>query len=98
MDNYDILLEPAFLVGVGLKGSKTLLTIDESLEEMTLLAETAGLEVVGITTQKLSRIDPKTYIGSGKVEEIKAEIEALGAETVVLHRVFIAVLIVSKPA
>ena len=83
LDNYDILLEPAFLVGVGLKGSKTLLTIDESLEEMTLLAETAGLEVVGITTQKLSRIDPKTYIGSGKVEEIKAEIEALGAETVV---------------
>jgi GTP-binding protein HflX len=57
--------------------------VEESLDELRLLAETAGLEVVGTATQNVSRIDSKTFIGSGKVQEIKDEIEALGAETVI---------------
>lgn len=83
MQNHSTPLERAYLVGIGIKGARPLLNLDESLEELTLLAETAGLEVVGISTQKVSRIDPKTFIGSGKVEEIKLELEACGAETVI---------------
>jgi GTP-binding protein HflX len=64
--------ERAFLIGVDLRGRKTLLTMDDSLAELALLADTAGLEVVGETTQKLDRPNPETYIGKGKVEEIRA--------------------------
>ena len=42
-----------------------------SLEELYLLAETAGVEVVGEATQSLSKPYTDTYIGSGKVEEIR---------------------------
>jgi GTP-binding protein HflX len=76
-------LEQAYLVGIGVKGTRPLLSLEESLDELTLLAETAGLEVVGISTQKVSRIDPKTFIGSGKVEEVKQELETCGAATVI---------------
>lgn len=62
--------ERAFLVGVELEGEARLLGIDDSLREMELLARTAGLRVVGQATQRLDRPDSKTYIRSGKVEEV----------------------------
>ncbi len=64
--------EKAFLVGVDRFDHPSALSIDDSLNELELLARTAGLEVVGRTSQKLRHPDPKTYVGSGKVEEIKA--------------------------
>lgn len=79
----DIAKEKAYLVGVGVRGTHPLLTVDESLEELTLLAETAGLEVVGITQQIVNQIVPKTFIGSGKAEEIKSDIESYEAHTVI---------------
>ena len=63
--------EKAFLVGAEIAGEKVNLPIEESLAELSLLADTAGLEVVGTMTQKLSHINPQTYLGSGKVEELK---------------------------
>ncbi len=42
-----------------------------SLDELALLADTAGIVVVGRDTQNLNEINPGTYIGSGKVEELK---------------------------
>ncbi len=63
--------ERAFLVGVELFQEKNLLSLEDSLAELALLADTAGLQVVGETTQKLDRPNPETFIGSGKVEEIK---------------------------
>ncbi|CAG0936148.1 GTPase HflX [Thermoflexales bacterium] len=48
-----------------------MLTVEDSLEELSALADTAGLEVVGEMTQKLDRIEPSTFIGKGKVEELK---------------------------
>ncbi|MFW5851858.1 MAG: GTPase HflX [Bacteroidota bacterium] len=42
----------------------------EYLEELHFLAETAGLDVRATFSQKISNINPKTYIGSGKVQEI----------------------------
>ncbi len=75
--------ENAFLVGAEIRGSRSLLTLEDSLRELALLADTAGLVVVGQATQMLSRIDSATYIGSGKVEEILNQLEALSVQVVI---------------
>ena len=74
--------EKAFLVGVEFHNSNHLLGVNESLEELELLADTAGLIVVGSEQQKLSAPNPATFIGSGKVEEIKVLVETLNADVV----------------
>ncbi len=63
--------EKAFLVGVELKSQSTLFSLDDSLAELALLADTAGLEIVGETSQRLDQPHAETYIGSGKVDEVK---------------------------
>lgn len=63
--------ERAILVGVEIPGEYNPLSLDDSLAELALLAETAGLTSVGEARQKIKRPDPKTYVGSGKVKEIK---------------------------
>ncbi len=45
-----------------------------SLEEMTLLAESAGAEIVDVVSQERKRPDSATYFGSGKVDELKAQV------------------------
>jgi GTP-binding protein HflX len=75
--------ERAFLVGVELYRQPGLLTLEDSLSELALLAETAGLKVVGELTQKLDHPHVETYIGSGKVEELKALTEETLAQVVV---------------
>jgi GTP-binding protein HflX len=75
--------ERAFLVGVNIYDQPTLLTLKDSLSELALLAKTAGLDVVGKTTQNLKHPNSKTYIGKGKVEEVKALVEDVGAEVVI---------------
>lgn len=64
--------EKAFLVGVELRGHKALLSVENSLDELALLADTAGLEVVGRAIQKLDAPNVQTFIGTGKVEEVFA--------------------------
>jgi GTP-binding protein HflX len=44
---------------------------EDSLQELAALADTAGIEVIGGTYQRLEQIQPATYIGKGKVEELK---------------------------
>ena len=75
--------ERAFLVGVEIHGQPNLLTMEDSLNELALLCDTAGLEVVGELTQKLTRPNVETLIGSGKVEELKALVEDSLAQVVV---------------
>lgn len=75
--------ERALLVGVSLRNSRPLLSLDDSLQELALLAATAGLTVVGQATQQLQQIDPATFVGSGKVEEIIELIQATDAQTVI---------------
>ncbi|MBE0681300.1 MAG: GTPase HflX [Anaerolineales bacterium] len=75
--------ERAFLVGAEIYGSKQILTLDDSLAELALLADTAGVDVVGELTQKLQRPHVVTYIGPGKVEELKALAEETLAEVVI---------------
>jgi GTP-binding protein HflX len=74
--------ERAFLVGVEIRGEEPLLSLDDSLTELALLAETAGLEVVGELTQRMNRPNAKTYIGSGKVEELRALAEETLADII----------------
>jgi GTP-binding protein HflX len=75
--------ERAYLVGVEIFQQKQLLALDDSIRELALLADTAGLEVVGELTQKLERPNPETYIGSGKVAELKALVEETLANVVI---------------
>jgi GTP-binding protein HflX len=75
--------ERAFLVGVHIHGQQGLLSLEESLEELALLADTAGLTVVGQTTQKIDQPNPETYVGTGKVDEIIALAEETLADVVV---------------
>ncbi|XP_064973753.1 uncharacterized protein LOC103974028 isoform X3 [Musa acuminata AAA Group] len=80
----EVFQEKAYLVGVECKGTEdNTFSIEESLQELAQLADTAGLSVVGSTYQKLANPNPRTYIGSGKVAEIKSAIHALDVETVI---------------
>jgi GTPase len=74
--------ERAFLVGVEIRGEEHLLTLNDSLAELALLAETAGLQVVGNSTQHMDRPNVKTYIGSGKVDEIRILAEEVKADVI----------------
>jgi GTP-binding protein HflX len=75
--------ERAFLVGVRLKNNEHLLSLEDSLTELGLLAETAGLEVVGQATQRLDSPNPKTFIGLGKIDEVVALVEETQADIVI---------------
>jgi GTP-binding protein HflX len=56
---------------------------DSSLEELALLADTAGARVVGRTSQRLERRNPATYIGKGKVQEVVSQQFELDYSTVI---------------
>jgi len=75
--------ERAFLIGIDYKNNKQYLNTKESLEELKLLSQTAGLFVVGSEQQKLEAPNPATFIGSGKVEEIKTLVDSLKADIVI---------------
>ncbi|HEX9332010.1 MAG TPA: GTPase HflX [Anaerolineales bacterium] len=75
--------ERAFLVGVDLYQQKSFLSLQDSLTELALLSDTSGLEVVGELTQKLDRPHVKTYIGPGKVEELKSLVEETLSQVVI---------------
>lgn len=75
--------ERAILVGVDLRDQPNLLTLHDSLEELALLADTAGVQTIGILTQKLDTPIPSTYIGSGKVEELITLVTEKGANVVI---------------
>lgn len=55
----------------------------DPLEELTALADTAGLTVVGRAYQNIQQINPRTYIGKGKVGEVAALVAETGAHVVV---------------
>ena len=75
--------EKAFLVGIELRSEPGLIPLEDSIGELARLADTAGLEIVGETTQKLDTPNPATYIGSGKVEEIMMLAEETLADVII---------------
>ncbi|RLV55879.1 GTPase HflX [Aeromicrobium phragmitis] len=74
-------LERVVLVGVWTEGTAD--DAENSLTELKMLAETAGSEVLDALVQRRQKPDPATYIGRGKVEELRAAVEASGADTVI---------------
>lgn len=74
-------LEKVVLVGVWTEG--TLLDAENSMKELSALAETAGSQVMDALIQRRDRADPSTYIGSGKVVELRQVVASTGADTVV---------------
>ncbi len=75
--------EPALMVGVQLRSEvDPKFTLEDSLQELALLAETAGLEVVGEITQNLQSPNSRTYVGKGKLEEIKLMANELDAKII----------------
>ncbi len=74
-------LERVVLVGVWTEGTAQM--AENSLAELKALAETAGSQVLEGLIQRRDKPDPSTYIGSGKVEELRKVVVATGADTVI---------------
>jgi len=74
-------LERVVLIGVWTEG--TLAGAENSLRELSRLAETAGSVVLDGLVQRRGRPDPATYIGVGKAAELAALVTATGADTVI---------------
>ncbi|WP_294522330.1 GTPase HflX [uncultured Pseudoflavonifractor sp.] len=74
----------AVLVGLNASClSRTENTDEKSMEELAALLETAGGECVGEVLQNKDAPDPRTFIGEGKVREVKELVECMGADMVV---------------
>jgi len=74
--------EKALLVGV-IQPGMTESQIHEHLDELELLAETAGAKIAGRITQRVSKINPATFIGKGKAEELLNQAKELGVKLIV---------------
>ncbi len=74
-------LERVVLVGVWTEGTAEM--AENSLAELKALAETAGSEVLEGLIQRRDKPDPSTYIGSGKVAELRQVVVSTGADTVI---------------
>lgn len=70
------------MVGVALNSRSEL---EEELEELAALADTAGAEVVGVLTQTRKEIDPAYFIGQGKAEELARMCAELSADLVIFN-------------
>jgi GTP-binding protein HflX len=88
--------ERAILVGLDLKGSAAMrgsraadapeITSEESIEELEVLASSAGAEVVSKTIQSRDAVESATLIGSGKVNELALEVKSLRADVIIFDR------------
>lgn len=74
--------ERVILIGVELQGIEN---FSMSMEELASLAKTAGAQVVSSYTQKREKYDSKTFVGAGKLEEIKRMVEADEISTVIVN-------------
>ncbi len=77
----DLQLERVVLVSVWTSGSQA--DADFAMAELKLLAETAGSQVLEGLVQRRSTPDPATFVGRGKVEEVREAVIAHGADTVI---------------
>lgn len=74
-------LERVILLGVWTSG--TLREAEAAMDELAALAETAGSQVLESVLQRRDKPDPGTYIGSGKVSELRDIVKSTGADTVI---------------
>ena len=71
--------EKAILVHVSLQGGAD----PDELQEFTDLARSAGAEALAVVSVQRKSLDPRLYIGGGKADEVRAQVETLGAELVI---------------
>lgn len=76
------IIQRAILVGVDLNNDKN---FDYSVEELKNLSEACSVQVVGVLTQKLERVNPACYIGTGKVDEVALLVEQNDANLVIFN-------------
>ncbi|MFL5618880.1 MAG: GTPase HflX [Gemmatimonadaceae bacterium] len=76
-------VERALLVGAPLKRAGARKSLDEHLRELERLADTAGAVVVGELTQQLDRPHPGTYLGKGKLDELKSMVRDKDASLII---------------
>lgn len=81
-EHRQVTTESAVLVGV-VTPDTSRWDVEDSLNELTELADTAGAAVTDRLTQSLSKLNPATYIGKGKVGELKRLVEARGSDLVI---------------
>jgi len=77
----ELQLERVVLVGVWTTGTAEM--AENSLDELKALSETAGAQVLEGVIQRRESPDPATYIGSGKVAELRELVVQTGADTVI---------------
>ena len=80
-DELTVHLERAFLVSVALPDRPWV--GDDPLDELRGLATTAGALVVGGLCQRRQKINPASYIGKGKLEELQEQVQAADADVVI---------------
>jgi len=76
-------VEKVVIAGVILSGTDRAL-FDQDMQEMEQLCDTAGVEVVGIFTQQREHVATGTYLGNGKLNEIKEAMNSHGATTLII--------------
>lgn len=81
----DVAVQRAFLIGVQMPGSTTE-GEERSLDELALLTDTAGADPVDQELVKRDRIDPATFIGSGKAEELASLTTAMDIDVVIFDQ------------
>ena len=74
--------EKVLLIGV-ISQANNESVVEEHIQELSLLVKTAGAEVVGVITQKVSKINPATLIGAGKAKQIISQAEEIGAKIII---------------
>ena len=82
IERKEIANEKTILIGT-IKPGETDKLIQEHLSELELLAETAGAEVIGKITQRISRINSATFIGKGKAKQIINQAIELDAKLII---------------
>ena len=76
-------MERVLLVGAPRKGSTDVAHLEEHLEELARLADTAGAQIVGRLSQQVVSPNPATLLGEGKVEELRALVQSERATLVI---------------
>ncbi len=76
-------MERALLVGAPLKRARARANLREHLEELERLTDTAGAVIVGALTQQLDKPNPATYLGAGKIDELRQKVTETGASLVI---------------
>ncbi len=82
MQEIEIKLEKALLVGV-IHGDVDEAATIEHLDELELLADTAGAKVVGQITQRLKKLNPQFLVGKGKADQIVGQAKELDAQLII---------------